>query len=274
MHELLARPLRDRRELETEQPRNQLTPQTQKASQAIDDEIRRLISEAMGDPQEILSLLEQAQKDGREPVIETSEENLQWLKLLDQVKAGLVPERRLPLTEQTYPAAHAAYVATQDAIEEIGEVTAPGKYDRLTQWAFILCLPCAPYFFWFYATARRQVYRLDDDGELHLPQGTWKADQISDIDMSRWMAKSIAQVVHRDGSRVKLDDYKFRNLHLIIGAIASRLYPDDWDAEARPIDRDAASASAPQAPDHPSEAPPEAGTPLAQPATPSDVPGE
>ena len=33
-------------------------------------------------------------------------------------------------------------------------------------------------------------------------------------------------------SRLMLDDYKHRDLHLIIGAIASRLYPQDWDDQA------------------------------------------
>ena len=51
--------------------------------------------------------------------------------------------------------------------------------------------------------------------------------------MSKWMAKSIAHVVHTDGTRLMLDDYKHRHLHLIIGAIASRLYPQDWDAQAK-----------------------------------------
>ena len=39
---------------------------------------------------------------------------------------------------------------------------APGEYDRLTQWAFMLCLPCVPYFLWMYFTANRRVYTLDD----------------------------------------------------------------------------------------------------------------
>ena len=38
-----------------------------------------------------------------------------------------------------------------------------------------------------------------------------------------------------EGTRIKLDDYQYKNLHLIIGAIAARLHPDDWDAEARPV---------------------------------------
>jgi len=37
---------------------------------------------------------------------------------------------------------------------------------------------------------------------------------------------------------VKLDDYKHRNLHLIIGGIASRLYPEAWDAEAKQLKAD------------------------------------
>ena len=53
--------------------------------------------------------------------------------------------------------------------------------------------------------------------------------------MSEWMAKSIAHVVHADGTRLMLDDYKHRDTHLIIGAIAARLYPQDWDAEAKQI---------------------------------------
>ena len=52
------------------------------------------------------------------------------------------------------------------------------------------------------------------------------------------MAKSIAYVVHTQGTRVKLDDYKHRNLHLIVGGIASRLYPEAWDAEAKQIKAD------------------------------------
>ena len=88
------------------------------------------------------------------------------------------------------------------------------------------------------------MYRLDDEGTLHTPQGTWTRPQIADIDMNRWMAKSIAWVVHNDGSRIKLDDYKFRKLNLIIGAIASRLHPDDWDDEARPVKADSAQRAA------------------------------
>jgi hypothetical protein len=94
--------------------------------------------------------------------------------------------------------------------------------------------------------ARKQHYRLDDDGTLHyvgdaqLGTGAWSAAEIADIDMSRWMAKSIAWVVKSDGTRLKLDAYVHKDLHLIIGAIASQKYPEAWDAEAKPVKKDSA----------------------------------
>ncbi len=133
------------------------------------------------------------------------------------------------------------FEATVAKLNRLGSPTKPGKLDRLVKGlAFVPCLPFTPYFLWVYVRTKRRVYRLDDDGTLHLPQGVWPQDQIADIDMSRWMAKSIAYVVDKQGTRVKLDDYKYRNLHLIIGGIASRLYPEAWDAEAKQIKADEA----------------------------------
>ena len=163
-----------------------------------------------------------------------SRDDVRWLMILAVIEEGLKSRRDLPL--QDYPPAFAAYQLTSTAIDVIGPVTAPAKYDRIMQWGFIICLPFVPYFLWAFVVARRRVYELDDNNTLHMPNDAWKADQIADIDMSRWMAKSIAYVVHSNGTRVKLDDYKYQNLHLIIGAVASRLYPGRWDAEANAID--------------------------------------
>ncbi len=237
--------LSDRRELlemcqaalQTEQLRDQPSPEAAKAVAAVDSEVQLIISRALEETQGTAPTPDDVSKN---LVIEASGDGA-WLKLLLDLKAGLNAPRQMPLSEDTYPDAYTAYQATQAAIDEIGAVVTPGKYDRITQWAFILCLPCAPYFFWLVVVARRQRYQLDDDGTLLMPEGTWKAADITDIDMSRWMAKSIAHVVDRDGVRVKLDDYKYRNLHLIIGAVASRVHPDDWDAEAKPIKAEAAS---------------------------------
>jgi hypothetical protein len=111
----------------------------------------------------------------------------------------------------------------------------PGSWDKPTQWFFISSLLFAPFCFWSVISTSRRIYKLDDDGTLHLPEGDWAPGDIADIDMSRWMAKSIAHVVHKDGRRVMLDDYKHRHLHLIIGAIASRLHPESWDDQAKAI---------------------------------------
>jgi hypothetical protein len=122
-------------------------------------------------------------------------------------------------------------------IDRVGTVSPPSRFDRTVQWAFILCLPMAPYFFWIWHKTRRRVFRLDDDGTLHLPgeKNPWSPAEIADIDMSRWMARSTAWMVHTSGRRVLLDDYKHKHLHLIVGSVASRLYPDEWTPEAKRV---------------------------------------
>lgn len=143
-----------------------------------------------------------------------------------------------------------AYEVADLVTQRVAPIKRPSAYDRPTQWAFMLCLPFVPWCLWVYFATKQRVYRLDDDGTLHLPKAdvsanagqVWTIDQIEDIDMSLWMKKSIAWVQHHDGTRVKLDDFKHKNLHLIVGAIASRLYPDEWDAEAKPIKARAAAS--------------------------------
>ncbi len=225
--------------LETEQARGEMTSQAKLAHEAILAELNEVLRQELAasgndgpvnEPDQfreaVVAFHDQLQASGQ----------LQWVGLLVTIGNGLVAERGAVLTEKDYPRAYTAYTQSQAEIKAFGDVTAPGKYDRLTQWAFISCLPCVPYFVWMFFAARRRVYRLDDDGTLHTPEGTWARDDIADIDMRRWMAKSIAWVVPRDGQRIKLDDYKFRDLHLIIGSIASRLHPGDWTSEAKPID--------------------------------------
>ena len=117
----------------------------------------------------------------------------------------------------------------------------PSKFNKATQWAYILCLPTAPYFFLLVRRVRKQMYSLDEEGNLGFVNddaqgsGTWKRDEIADIDMSIWMRKSIAHAVHTDGKRLKLDAYLHKNLDKIVGLIANRLHPDQWDPEAKPI---------------------------------------
>jgi len=133
-------------------------------------------------------------------------------------------------------------IVRQDA-NETATISPPGAFDRATQWAFILCLPFVPYYTWSTLRTKSRVYALDDDGTFRSPAGSWAGDEIADIDMSRWMSKSVAFVVHDDGRRVKLDDYIYKNTHLIVGALAAARYPDQWDEDARerkddePVDR-------------------------------------
>jgi len=232
--------------LETPQPYGKLTPEAKKAYTEVTAELNSIFQDQLDESRGDTLITEPA--DFEEVVERFGEdlqagENMQWVALLATIGHGLVAERQLPLTEREYPTAHAAFKQAQQAIEQLGTVSAPGEYDRLTQWAFMLCLPSVPYFLWMYFAAKRRVYRLDDEGTLSTPDGTWRQDEISDIDMGRWMAKSIAWIVPRQGPRVKLDDYKFRNLHLIVGAIAARMHPDDWDSEAKPVKAAAAEAA-------------------------------
>ena len=237
--------------LETQQPRGQLTPEAKLAHEAVFAELNRVLQHELAesgsqgptaDPDQfreaVAAFREQLQASG----------DLPWVGLLATIGDGLMAERGLILTEENYPRAYAAYTQSQTAIKELDDVTAPGKYDRATQWAFISCRPCVPYFVWMFLAARRRLYRLDDDGTLHTPDGTWARSDIANIDMGRWMAKSIAWVVHSDGTRIKLDDYKFRDLHLIIGSIASRLRPTEWTAEAKPIDQKTDAATGAEEP--------------------------
>ncbi len=134
----------------------------------------------------------------------------------------------------------AAYLRLKQELTQLGTPTPPGKYDRVIKGlVYVPCLPFGPYLLWMCIRANRRSYRLDDDGTLHLPKGSWKAEAIKEIDMQRWMSKSIAHVVHTDGTRVKLDDYQHKDLHLIVGAIASRIHPDQWTPDARPVKAEA-----------------------------------
>lgn len=117
----------------------------------------------------------------------------------------------------------------------------PSKFDRIVQWIYISCLPFAVPSILSLMRVRKQRYELDDAGALHFQgdaehgSGVWSANDVTDIDMNRWMAKSIAWAVHADGKRLKLDAYVHKNLEKIIGAIASLKYPDKWDADAKPV---------------------------------------
>ena len=121
----------------------------------------------------------------------------------------------------------------------------PAVYDRPMQlWLYII--GCGflgtPFFIWPIIQTAKNIYVLEDNGTLVTPKGTFTVDQIAEIDMNRWCAKEgdrrstwTATVVSTDGKRIVLDDHDFKNMHLIIGAIAHRMMPDTWTTEAKRV---------------------------------------
>jgi hypothetical protein len=125
--------------------------------------------------------------------------------------------------------------AAASQINLYGETEQPSTYDRPMQWLFILCLPFVPWYVWQIARSRGQQFKLHPDGSLELPGEHWTAEELADIDMSRWMKTSKAWVIHTDGHRVMLDDYVFKGSFRIIGAIASERQPEQWTDQAKLI---------------------------------------
>lgn len=99
-------------------------------------------------------------------------------------------------------------------------------------------------------TGRRR-FRLDDDGTLHTRSRQIARDDVVGIDMSRWMAKSIATLKVRTGEPEVLDDFKFAGMHLIVGTYAHRFDPERWNADATAVKRggDAARQGGPSEPE-------------------------
>ncbi len=122
------------------------------------------------------------------------------------------------------------------AAKFIDAPTPPAAYDRAVQlWVYVIACGVigTPWALWMLYSLRKKQYELTDDGMLVTPEGSCRIDQIQSIDMSRWMEKSIAVVTLADGTTSLLDDYKYKNLHLIVGGVAHRFYPDQWTEDAR-----------------------------------------
>jgi len=175
----------------------------------------------------------------------------EWLKVLAIFQAALTNP---PPAGQPLSGAHQlAWELAGQGLSAFDDAEPPSPLDRATQIIFILSLPFAPWALWSLVRTKAQVYQLEDDGTLITPDGTFAKDDIADIDMGRWMKKSIAYVVTRDGRRIKLDDLYFRNLHLIVGAIASEFYPDQWTEDARMVKSQQDETPTDEAADEPAE---------------------
>lgn len=148
------------------------------------------------------------------------------------------------------PEQKARYDEIKARLNEYKEApVAPGKYDMAIQlWLYIVgCgVISTPYFLWNLWAIRRRSYRLEDDGTLVMPEATCRIDELQGLDMSRWMSKSIAMITLPDGREVKLDDYKFRNMDRIVGAIANRFEPGRWTADVKPVKDEEAGEPTPE----------------------------
>jgi len=197
---------------------------------SLDDLRRMLIASAVADAQEAKEQQGGATTMGR---LQTNH----WLLSIN-VMAEMA---QTPITLDGSPDARMATVhkIANEALQAWGDLQPPSKFDRQMQWLFILCLPFVPWYGWaaFKSSSRR--YQLDEDGTLHLPEGTWPKDDIAAIDMDRWMAKSKAWVEHVDGTRILLDDFIYKGLWKIIGALAATHHGDAWTIDAKRVKDDA-----------------------------------
>lgn len=169
-------------------------------------------------------------------------DEISWRDTLRVYRDGIMRPSTVSPTD--WPAMReAARVQSDAGLILYGDTTPPSKYDRPVQWLFIICLPFVPWYLWAFFSTGSRKYRMDPDGTFHMPEVTLKASEIADIDMSRWMAKSICWMVSTDGARIKLDAHIYKGLDTIIGAIAHRLHPNDWSLDARPVSADTESSS-------------------------------
>ncbi len=127
--------------------------------------------------------------------------------------------------------------ATLDRFKE-AKPSEPASYDDDIQlWVYIVgCgVLSGPYFLYAQWKLTRRRFRLDDDGTLHAPEGTFAADQLADLDMSRWMEKSIATAVTTNGTRIDMDDFLYTGVEDMVATLAARFHPGQWTSDARPI---------------------------------------
>ncbi len=114
----------------------------------------------------------------------------------------------------------------------------PAVYDRAVQlWLYIVGCGVlgVPWFIFAQWNLSRNRYRLNDDGSFESGTTKISAEQLTGINLSRWMAKSIAQVQTADGRKIDLDDYKYKGVEDIVAALAARFHPGEWTSDARPI---------------------------------------
>ncbi len=132
-----------------------------------------------------------------------------------------------------------AYELSKNVIASYAEPPEPvAGWDKPLQlWAYVVGCGVIgfPWCAWTLWSAGRKQWSLNDDGSMATPEGDVHAALVTEIDMSRWMSKSIAVVMLADGREISLDDYKYKNVDRIVAALAERFHPGQWTKEARPV---------------------------------------
>ena len=161
-----------------------------------------------------------------------------FVEYIDAEKTKSALEERVRTTPLTADESTQYRAATETLNKYREKPAEPAAYDRPVQlWLYIIGCGVlgVPWFAFNQWKLTRHRYRLADDGSFHSHAGVVASDNIKGIDMSRWMAKSIAFVETTDGRRIELDDYKYKGVEAIVAALAARFHPGEWTSDARPI---------------------------------------
>ncbi|MDA0803318.1 MAG: hypothetical protein O2819_06130 [Planctomycetota bacterium] len=171
--------------------------------------------------------------------------------LVDAYREAELNFHKLDFEGQSRPLTDDEHLAKRNATEFMNAYPArPTEipaWDRPLQlWAYVIGCGVVgfPWCAWTLWSTSRRVWRLNDDGSMDTPTGTIASHDITDIDMSRWMAKSIVTVKTADGGDIVLDDYKHKNVDTIAVALADRFHPGEWTKKGRPVRSDEDEESA------------------------------
>jgi hypothetical protein len=164
-------------------------------------------------------------------------------------RVKLYADLSVPNAPRLTPDQEADYQKARETVDKYasGAPTPVAAYDRPLQlWVYMIGCGIIGTGWCVVGLARTAGHRyvLEDDGTLVVGSRRIPPADVTGIDMSRWMAKSIATLQLRDGAPpVVLDDYKFGSMHLIVGTYAHRFEPQRWNADATIIKKVAEPAA-------------------------------
>lgn len=108
---------------------------------------------------------------------------------------------------------------------------------RFQRWIIVpLCFGVGALFLLTWRLSARRSYTYNDDGSLVAPEGVFRADEMTGIDMTRWMSKSIAMLEIAGGPKgggkaVKLDAWIYANLEDVIETLNKRFHPEEYKSD-------------------------------------------